>query len=70
MEKYRLPNSVSFKDDTVYNACNHIRYVVNNECEKKYKNNCDICLYRNSFKACIKDIVIEIKKNIEKKIWR
>jgi hypothetical protein len=61
--KYILPEEVSIDDKAVYPACYRLAVWVPKLC----KNNCEKCLYRNSFKVCIKDIATEIMKNIERK---
>jgi hypothetical protein len=61
--KYRLPQDVSLVDESIYHACHRLQVMIPQRC----KNNCDKCLYRNSFRVCITNIAREIMKNIEKK---
>jgi CO dehydrogenase/acetyl-CoA synthase beta subunit len=60
--KYRLSEHTAIRDEAVYHACHRLQVWV--RCKK---NNCDKCLYYNSFGVCIKDIAVEIMKNIERK---
>jgi hypothetical protein len=64
--KYNLPQEVSFNDEVVYQSCFRICNIVNYKCNK-CKLKCDKCLYSTSYTVCIKDIAMEIMKNLEKK---